>query len=318
MPNVTAKAVSRFDELLVELKDDKESPIKRWLRTAIKLGSLAFIGVGLCFFLFFLWEFVVFFVVRHPTEMSFAEFWGHFGEAAGGAINMMGLGGLIYSLLFVAEQVKGEKDTRLQHDMPVVFVAPRLVWSLASVTQTGLMERQLSLYVGFRNTSNAAATRLEFTILKLNFCSTLTNSLAEPILNAEEKLIDNLPGQEATSIVSGSDSYQISMSWPLQQKCPGLLDEILHYRSSKAELPFLEMRFSVAFQTIRGAEFCSQGSAIWSPKHCREVKDHKQPDFLNEVEIARRAFEKSQVGLDRFFREAEDNPLVPVITIIKG
>jgi hypothetical protein len=315
MANATAKAASKFDELLVQLEEEKESIYKQWVRTAIRLGSLAFILLGLAFFLFFLWEFADAFIITHPSTRDFAEFWGHFGEAAGGAINMMGLGGLIYSLLFVAEQVKGEKDARLQHDMPVVFVAPRLVWSLSGVSQAQLVEDHLALYVGFRNMSNAAATHLEFTIVKLNFCSALTNSQAEPILNLEEKLFDNLPGHEVTSI-SGADSSLMSMSWPLDKKCPGLIDQIFHYSSADAALPYLQMTFTISFRTIRGARFCSHGTAIWSPRHCRDVKEQKQPNFLNEFSDARKEFEKHQVGLDRFFRDSEENPLVPTITVI--
>jgi len=313
----TLQDASRFDELLVQLTAPKEAAHKRWIRRAIWFGSLAFMAMGAAFFVFFVWEFTSVFIVRHPADMSFAEFCGHFGEAAGGAINLMGLGGLIYSLLFVAEQVKGEKEARLQQDMPVVFVAPRLAWTLGGASERELQERDLKLYVGFRNTSNSAATRLEFRIPELVFRSTDAKANAQFILNSEEKLIDNLPGQEVTGVVNGSDNYHLSMEWPLKEKCPGLLDAIFHHSSPDAEFPSLEMRFSVSFRTIRGAPFFSFGSAVWSPKHCREVKDNKQPNFLNDFAAARMKFEKGQVGLDKFFQGAEENPLVPTITVIE-
>jgi hypothetical protein len=315
--NELRRQESRFDELLVQLREKKDPRYRRWVRKGIKVGSITFMVLGALFLGFFLWKFTTIFVINRPADMTFATFWGNFGDAAGGAINMMGLGGLIYSLLFVAEQVQEAKEARLQHDMPVVFAAPRLAWSVSGAFENKLLDKNLELHVGFRNTSDAAATHLVFNICELTYRSEKAQSAAVFILRNEERLIDNLPGHEISERSDGADSYHILIDIPLKNKCPGLLDALFHQDLAQQDCPSLELRFTASFYTIRGASFYAHGSAVWSPKHCREVKDNKQTKFMDGFAEARKKFERGEGGLDEYFQGAEQNPLVPTITVLE-
>jgi hypothetical protein len=302
----------RFDELLLQPWDVDDPGYKRrekWQKAA-GIGLVLF-GFGML--TFFLVEFVrMHFWGVHRSLMEYAQFYGELGETISGSVGLMGLGGLIYSFVFLAQQVKEARDAHLRQDMPIVFVAPRLLWAIARASNGSIVARKLALYVGIRNIGDTPATQVAISVRKLVYSAKNGSQREVPLPGFARQLIDYLPARQETI----GDRYLESMEWPITEQCPELIDSMFSYRLQDAESPALRMEISASFKTIRGVKFCSCGSAVWSPKHCRNVKDHKQPDFLHEFEQARMEFDRQKGGLDKYLQGADDNPLVPVIETI--
>jgi hypothetical protein len=299
----------RFDELLVH-PSAVEDPLYKRREKWLKRAGITLIMLGSGLLVFFIVEFqrMYFFSNKQPG-IHFAEFYGLFGETISGSVALMGIGGLIYSFVFLAEQVKAAREVHLQQDMPIVFVAPRLLWRVADASNKRLNTKYLILYVGVRNVGDAAATHIKIGIEQLTYRTEAGDEQEISIPGLAMQSIDYLPGRE-TAV---GNRYREAMEWTLTEKCPGLLDAMFHDGSEDAEVPALKMHISVSFKTIRGARFCSCGSALWSPMQCRDTKLHKQRTFLCEFAAARKEFEAGKCGLDRFMREAEDNALVTII-----
>jgi hypothetical protein len=327
----------RFDELLVRLEEQKRHIVKRLVRWSIMAGGGTLFVIGTIFLLFFIKQYVSVFYFKSPPpasiieflddrptgSMTFAEFFGHFGEATGGAINLMGLGGLIVSLLLVAEQLEGERRARREQDMPVVFVAPRLVWALkeASVGKRDdgeaaaikLTEKELLLYLGFRNIGDSAATQIKINVSKVVYSPEKGRDITLEVPTPKVQSMDYLPGRGgAGGYVTGS--YDESMQWSLADfNCNGFLNAVLNHHTAESEYPSIRMTLDVSFKTIRNAEFSARGSAEWSPKGCRDVKDYKQRRFLEDFAKEQKKFEEGRSGLDKVFLNADENPLIPFI-----
>jgi hypothetical protein len=299
----------RFDELLVQ-PADVQDPVHRRRETWLKRIGVTLIIGGSGFLVFFLFEFVrMYFVFNRNPGMHFAQFYGLLGETISGSVALMGLGGIVYSFVFLAEQVRAAREAHLQQDMPIVFVAPRLFWDVGGVSNGRLNAKNLFLYVGVRNVGDAAATHIKIGIQKLTYQGKDGDEQEISIPGLAKQAIDYLPGKETTV----ANRYRESMEWLLTEKCPGLLDAMFHYASADDDLPALKMHISVSFRTIRGAAFCSCGSASWSPKQCRDTKLHRQSKFLCDFAVARNKFDAGKGGLDRFFGGAEDNPLITIV-----
>lgn len=300
---------TRFDELLVQ-PADVQDPVQQRRETRLKRIGITVILTGSGFLIFFLIEFVrMYFAFNINPNMHFAQFYGLLGETISGSVALMGLGGIVYSFAFLAEQVRTAREAHLQQDMPIVFVAPRLFWNVRGVSNGCLNAKNLILYVGVRNVGDAAATHIKIGIQKLTYRANVGDEHEISIPGLAKQSIDYLPGKETTV----ANRYRESMEWQLTEKCPGLLDAMFHYASAENDLPALRMHISVSFKTIRGARFCSCGSAFWSPKQCRDTKLHKQRNFLCEFAAARKEFDDRKGGLDRFMGAAEENPLITIV-----
>jgi len=247
------------------------------------------------------------------TTVAFAEFCANFGDATAGAAAIMGLGGLLYSFSFLAEQIAGEREARRHHDMPVVLIAPRINWAVTGVADGKLNVTDLFLSLGIRNVTNAAVTHLEIELSDAFYQDPSGRTSKIVLTGVDVQLIDYLPGHSGRPDDPDSDGFQERIEWPLGIDRHELLDRLFGSGEPVTSCPSLSVKVKASCQTIRKASFSCYGIATWSPKHCIEARNHKQRKFLQEFAAARAKFEHGDGGLDRFFKKAKENPLVPFL-----
>jgi len=277
-------ARSEFDELLVTLHDDSDD----WRLVVLQFVGIASIVLGMIWFPVLVAVHVNSFVRSGPGAKDAAEATTKFGGAAGAPFGFITVGGLLISFVFLVKQRKSEQLARIHHEMPVVFMAPRLVWDLERINpNTGnIIPKKLNLCVAIRNVSDVAAVQVFVDIHDLSFDADRGKPASIPLRESEMRL-DYLTKSEVGNETQPMLGYVILSEIPLDQ-CAELIDAIVR-RDADAERPSLTMSCSVGFKTIHGALFRSTAKAIWSPKHCREVKSRdlrdgtKQRDLLDKL-----------------------------------
>jgi hypothetical protein len=315
-----------FDELLVCHKPRRSRSHARRAKWLKNLGK-AVLGVG------FLWlvGLVVFYVVTafgHCEILGggnfftrtdgkglykLAEMLSPFGSAAQAAINMMAVGGLIYSFAFVAEQVRLGRDARIEQEMPVVFIAPRLIWRLDGVSEDGVLQvKELILDLRVRNVGDAAATKLHIRIGQFSYggreikIQDLASGGPKIDAGLASYYLPYLPGGEEGRAEREWKDYKCVVTHNLTPHCADLLAQIL---KTQTDEPALRMRLVVTFQTVRRASFRAGAWVYWSPGHCRRDGVPDQREFLKKFsqDLGR------GVPVDKYLQSAFENPLAPVV-----
>lgn len=302
------RSETRFDELLLRPGKNRFQGKVQWAQAA---GIVLFV-FGFCLFVLFTYNFYwLYFEVPSGSMRAeeFGQFNANLGQAVAGAAAVMALGGLF----FLAEQVTSERESRLEQQMPLVFIAPRLQWRVTGVSNGKLDVQELSLVLGIRNVSDAPATQMEVQVREAFYEAGPGQRRAVSLPEVDSQFMDYLPGLQAQSEGNGSDEFQQRIVWPLGNECKELLDGVLSSDPTPSEYPALTLRLSASCQTVRRAALAASGAVVWSPRQCREARNSQQRGYLRGYSAAKAAFDRSEGGLDHFFKTASANPLVPFV-----
>ena len=179
-------AQSEFGELLVTLHDDSDD----WRSVVLQLVEVAGIAtliIGMIWFPALAAVHVNSFVRGGPGARDVVEATTRFGAAAGAPFSFIGVGGLLISSVSYVKQRKSEQLARTHHDMPVVFLAPRLVWDFAGVPAGIFTPNNLRLCMAIRNVSDVAAIQVFVDIHDLSFDAGETSHSCTPRSKAQER-----------------------------------------------------------------------------------------------------------------------------------
>jgi len=301
--------LSEQDELLISpLSAEKLS--ERYGITFFRIFGFILVAIGFALLVGELYFFIV-----DPEmfgHLTAAKCFEAFGEVINGTISFIGMGGLLYSIAYLANQIKVEKENYIQKDMPVVFVAPRLIWELKALENDKIILKKLNVFIGALNVGDSTATGLILKINNINY----KNESNELRALFKDKLpiirtIDFLQTSNDSESEITFNSYKELVDLDILTECIYFLDGI--FRNNTNKFPSLEIDLSVEFKTIRQLKFETDAKIIWSPFNCNAIKNKTQIEILQDFQ---RALQENK-SIDKFRHIDTENPIAPQIFKLK-